>query len=384
MQRRAFFTAMARYTTAVALAPAEQLAQLAVPLLSPASARAAETPGVLSVLQTGAKGDGTADDTDAIQAAIDRSDRVAVPAAAKYYKITRPLVLRSGTQFVGEGEGSHIHSTSTSRSGGIKAAGTRDKRLSGLLVRDIKLTGLATYANGRPSVSNGAGIDIKLADDSAIFRCRVSGWSDNGIGFTDGQRNSILLNQVDSTAQGVQFFAMDIDCYDNRLIGNVVTNTGTYNGYHVEGHAGKGPGMMYRTIVVCNSSDGSWGLGGNVENAPQSVVVGNVSRNSGRVGASGPTILHGLLLFGSPGSVVSNNVATGNAGYGIVVGARCGNCTVEGNITEGNHLGSCLVTDSGGVAPTRNVVFGPNTWKEGNPAIKGDASFVKRQTGSSR
>lgn len=58
------------------------------------------TGAVANVYTYGAKGDGVADDTKAIQAAIDASDEVFLPQGT--YRITAPLVLRPATALIGE------------------------------------------------------------------------------------------------------------------------------------------------------------------------------------------------------------------------------------------------------------------------------------------
>jgi hypothetical protein len=58
-----------------------------------------EIPGIANVFDYGAKGDGRADDTAAIQKAIDEHDDVFLPKG--YFRLTRPLVLRPETRLLG-------------------------------------------------------------------------------------------------------------------------------------------------------------------------------------------------------------------------------------------------------------------------------------------
>lgn len=58
-----------------------------------------QSPGAVNVKQLGAHGDGLQDDTNALQQAIDTSDIVFLPRG--YYRVSRPLQLRSHTKLVG-------------------------------------------------------------------------------------------------------------------------------------------------------------------------------------------------------------------------------------------------------------------------------------------
>lgn len=61
------------------------------------------TPGAVNVKDPpyGVKGDGVADDTDALQRAIDAADTIVLPKG--YYRLTRTLRLRAKTQLIGAG-----------------------------------------------------------------------------------------------------------------------------------------------------------------------------------------------------------------------------------------------------------------------------------------
>jgi len=66
----------------------------------------------------GAVGDGTTDDTVAIQAAIDAGGTVFIPATDNYYKTTTVLKVPSDVKIIGTGEKSFIRNTATSAPAG--------------------------------------------------------------------------------------------------------------------------------------------------------------------------------------------------------------------------------------------------------------------------
>lgn len=304
--------------------------------------------------------------------------RIIVPPTSLYFKIATAIQLSSGVSLEGYGYASRIHTTNTTRLGAIKATGTSGVHKTNVSVRNLRVTGVVVWTAGVPSVQNGAGIDAIYCDGFTVENCWVEKFQDDGIGSTDGQRPHLNFNRVDNAGQAVQVFAQNLDVYGAEMIGNTATNTGIFNAIHCEGLTAAGVGLVIAPRVIGNSSDGTQGLGVNIENAPKAVVVGNTSRNSGLVGAGSPTLLHGINLFGSPNSTVTGNNSFSNPGYGVLISAGCGATVVSGNTTLGNTLGSCQVSDGGGVSSTLNVAMGINSWGEGDIVFTANTSFLNR------
>ena len=185
------------------------------------TALTADSMGVFSVLDFGAKGDGVTDDTAAIEAAI-----TAAPAGttvffpAGVYLVSSPVRLRGGLSYVGEGlatgsgavirqkDGSNI-TGATGRSGVLASdAFLDDASLCGnpVLVKGLHIDGNAA---GNPT-SDASGIVLN-AFWSRIEDCY----------FTDNPAHGILL--TDYTDDGSY---VSNSCSENRVTGNRIDTCG--------------------------------------------------------------------------------------------------------------------------------------------------------------
>lgn len=368
---------------------AEMMAQLARAFGGTGSAR--------SITSYGAVAGDTGNQTASIQAAINAASAagggsVLIPAGT--FRFLTPLDIPSNVELVGLGRASALHFAATTRIDAIRAIGTSGARRSNIRLRNFALYGDTTYAGGVPSVVNGGGVNFVFCDDCEIDRLWVSGFSDGGIAILNGNQNAITNNRVRFTAQGISFNASTVDVYDNVAMGNRISDTGTYNGLHLEGAFGGGAntGKVFDTALVGNVVSDSFETGLNIENAPRTACVGNTVTNSG-IGAT--TINMGLKVFGSPNCAITGNVIQGSNGFGIIVGAGSGETAVVGNVTKSNTGGSIAVTDAavpGGTAisASPNVVIDANNFLEGTNSrgaitVEGNGTvkpprFVTRQT----
>lgn len=336
-----------------------------------------------SIVDFGAVGDDRADDAPAIQQAIDTVSATGgglllVPAGT--FRIERPLWLRSNVRLTGVGAAAVLHLVNTVRSSAIRGEGTRSRPLSGVSIRDLTVAGDVRYAQGGPSVVNGSGIAFVYADDCDVAGVHVVGFSDGGISFHNGNRNSIANCRVERTAQGVSFTAGDVDVTGNMAIGNRISDTGQYNGLHLEGGFGGGTmnGQVSHTTLSGNTIANSWEAGINIELAPHTSCVGNTVRQSG---AGRTAIAMGIKIYGGAFSALCGNTVTGSSGDAIVIGANSGQCSVEGNTTAGNG-GALLLTDSGAQV-TNDVAIGTNNFTEGDIRTQGNVRIRNRTTGFS-
>lgn len=358
------------------------------------SVQAQQPPQPFNVMTTAcgtnakAVGDGSTNDTPAIQCALNTYNSVYLPAPSRCYLVNAPIVMHSYNHLFGQGYASEICSSVSTRVSGIIATGTASQHLTDIRVSGIFLSGLAVWSGGAVSVTNGGGINFQFVDSSRIDNNVVQGWSDAGISVTDGSQNLVFQNQVSNTAQSIQFFASAGNTTGNMLIANVSNGTGDYNAFDVEGATGGGSGKNLDTLIINNSANNSYGIGVNVEVSPNATVVGNLIVNSG-LGQSNsswasqhPNYDSGIELLGAYNSVVSYNQVRNSAGYGIFVGGNAGQVQLDGNATQSNTSGSVYVTDytgPGAGSYTYDVMLGVNTLNEGSVQSGPGVSFINNR-----
>ncbi len=336
-----------------------------------------------SIVDFGAVGDDRNDNTDAIQRAIDTiatqgGGLLLVPAGI--FQIRRALILRTNVRLSGVGSAAVLHLVNTDRSNAIRGDGTRNRPLYGISIRDLTVAGDVRFSGGAPSVVNGSGITIVHADDCDVTGVQVIGFSDGGINFHNGSRNSIANCRVERTGQGISFTASDMNVTGNIALGNRISDTGQYNGLHLEGGFGGGTmnGQVSHTTLSGNTIATSWEAGINIELAPHTSCVGNTVRQSGL----GRTVIAmGIKVYGGAYSALCGNTVTGSNGDAIVIGANSGRCSVEGNTTVGNG-GALLLTDSSAQV-TNDVAIGINNFTEGDIRTQGNVRIRNRTTGFS-
>ncbi|WP_440980282.1 glycosyl hydrolase family 28-related protein (plasmid) [Sphingomonas pseudosanguinis] len=336
-----------------------------------------------SIVDFGAVGDDRTDNTDAIQRAIDTiatqgGGLLLVPAGI--FQIRHALILRTNVRLTGVGSAAVLHLVNTDRSSAIRGDGTRNQRLYGISIRDLTVAGDVRFSGGVPSVVNGSGITLVHADDCDVTGVQVIGFSDGGINFHNGSHNSIANCRVERTAQGICFTASDVNVTGNIALGNRISDTGQYNGLHLEGGFGgeKMNGQVSHTTLSGNTITTSWEAGINIELAPHTSCVGNTVHQSGM----GRTVIAmGIKVYGGAYSALCGNTVTGSSGDAIVIGANSGRCSVEGNTTADNG-GALLLTDSGAQV-TNDVAIGINNFTEGDVRTQGNVRIRNRTTGFS-
>jgi len=337
-----------------------------------------------------APGNSAAANSTALQSAIDWISSLSGGGTITFegytYNFNTVTVSASNVALLGKAPSATLHSQNTTRTNGLNFHGTSGSHISGCSVRRLGVTSTTTWSNGAVvgGVSTGAGIDTNFCDDFVAEENLVSNWSDGGIQIQDSQRCQVLNNRVDQTAQGIQIFAVTVDNFDNVVSGNIVTNTGLYNGIDIEG-APPGTFRNYGTVVIGNWVDTSWNKGINIELSNRATVIGNAVRASGQGSTQTPSpvdgsLWHGIALFGAVNCTVSGNSSFSNAGYGVAVYAGSDFTVISGNATISNGIGSCLVSDLA-TASISSVAMGANSWGEGDIVTSGNVDFLTRTTG---
>jgi parallel beta-helix repeat protein len=324
----------------------------------------------VSVKDFGAKGDGSHDDTSAIQAAIDSVNvagggSVFIPATSSYYLISSPIYLYSNITLFGEGYSSKIYSINNSGTGGILTYPTGQSSypanyLTNIHIKNLSVISNVTYTGGSGTgYNNREAIFLSHCQYSSIEGCFIQGWSGGGATFNDSSYCLISNNYVDSTAQGVVIFGTHGGSSHCVVSNNIITNTGVYVGIQIENGGDFANPVLY-TVVSNNTIYNSYNSGiGNVL-ARYTTITGNTINLTGLITdgqlsqppwgtpsspAEAPSSRSGIVCFGGLGASITGNTVSNSKSYGIVV--QGGDyCTVNSNTTNNSTTGDFLATTS--------------------------------------
>jgi len=329
---------------------------------------------VFSILDFGALGNNTGNQSTIIQVAIDAVSSLGggtIVFPSGVYRTTTSVNLKSNVKIRGD-RGASIHWINTTTGNAFQAIGTGSS-----IIKDIHVEGLAVYGDtsfggGVPTVLNGSAFNFQFVSNSSVRDCNIIGFADNAVAFANGDLNVIDGVTADQCGQSLAIYGTTRGGYGNKVINSTVTRNGTFNAIHSEGRAAGGTQDVLGTQFLNNTVDDSYGHCINGENSPGIVIAGNRVRKAGPGVES--DLIHGIFLFGSPNSTVNGNVSTDNVGRGILIGPNCGNVSINGNTTANNTGGSCLLTDGGGVAASNNVAIGFNAFGEGPVVQSGNVS----------
>jgi hypothetical protein len=271
----------------------------------------------VSVLDFGAVGDGVADDTVAIQAAIDAANHVIVPAGT--YIVTR-VTMRNGVILKGEGRPIVKRKNSASQTSVILADAKNNFAISGLRI-DGNLANNATAADNI-SIINGCysftveGCETYNAKYDNILGRGNGIFVENNADLANGTRSRIDSNTTNDCAVGI--------------LARKVFNLS------IEGNAGEGNTFGGIKLDDPTLPAPNTGTTGNI------VIAGNHYTTSGvGIGAFGNfsdrTALGDILSQGNYTQTfitIDSNVTVGNQLYGLV--AQGQGFAVTSNIVKGN------------------------------------------------
>lgn len=349
--------------------------------------------GALNVKWFGAKGDGSTDDTNAIQAAVDTGLDVFIPATEDYYEISANiLVAASGQTIFGSGKLSYIYQTHATNAA-IKAVSK-----ARVTVRDLRITPPGAQASNKDGSActfdtctfsvmrnihvsyNGTtqnnGLILADSDDCAILDCETEGANmpdgslssaggiDIGILYS-GSRNVIRGNQVKSTnligiAQETQNINMTQQY--NVIADNVVSNSTMHGIIVYDVLTG---GTVTDTTIVGNTvqnikgsiatggGDKSYGNGIYVQGAHRITITGNVVRNT-NIQTDDQTIVLGAIAVNTDDVTITGNTIDTSEVFGIWVNSvqpplTTGNgCVIANNIIK--NCGDGFLDGAAGIA----------------------------------
>ncbi|MDQ0365287.1 right-handed parallel beta-helix repeat-containing protein [Catenuloplanes indicus] len=360
---------------------------------APADAAAAGGEGWISVLDHGAAGDGTTDDTAAIQAALNAaatSSKSVVFPAGRTYKITDQLSARNLTDVVISGYGATVALV-----GGRRAPDPAEKDPYALLLLEnctrVKLVGLTLHDTTRTYRQNG--VRIIKGTGLVIDSVRVQSMRYNGIAVFDATpRTSDDILITNCTTEDTRF-GISTNGRDVRIVNNHVAMDYTSTEEYKRLGAHPGPTKPYESDYfdgICVWAGGT-----------RTVIAGNTLAEIGQsaiwtqavthVTIANNTIfaphLHGIEIDGtaeaskSPVGRTMGISITGNTIVNSVKGAltllSTTDATIAGNSvinTVANAEATCIAINS----RSHKVTVTGNVVRQANPKLP--AIFVKDNT----
>jgi len=330
----------------------------------------------------GAIGDGTADDTTAIQNALNASSAVYFGGPGNTYKITAALTVNSGQVIFGEfatvqqttnntqmfnigtqsnititginavGVGTDFIDSDSSLAVGVYTTGTG---ASNILVENNKFTNFSYTAVRFVGVTNGyannniiAGPGTPILTPGTSYRCYglLADVGCNIINFNN--------NQISKTAQGITLNYASNVIVDSNQLNNIVSQHGIYCGNNtydiiMSNNIINSP---YYIGIKCQTSDTS----ATVNNQNVS-ITGNVINNAGD---------QGIFVGNADGASahthkVENVTITGNSvrysgGYNINVN-NAQNCIISSNVVQNSSQGGIILQSNNYVTVEGNHVL---------------------------
>lgn len=380
-------------------------------------ATAAVRPGdlVLNVKNYGAVGDGSTDDTAAIQAAINAlpaaGGQVFVPAGT--YVVSNTISLREGTQLVGAGPGSILRVASGALGINVLRIGDGSGTLSFASVRDLKISSDGQKTGGAAIVLNTA-YRIWIERMAFEFQYRAVHIINSTIvwlhrcDIRDTKENAITIDS--DFMQGFEWYIDRVLC-DNPT----VTNAGTglmwnggeslhvshsnfqrfQNGFVVDPAAGRESRFGFIDAMLCDfSSDNniritntgsgntigltftnSWsGTATNygiLIDKPGAGLVQGVRWNGGKIfhnGLAGVRFAGGQDVHISNSEIIANSQTVSAARHGVEIAAGQSDfsvigCRIGGGFQQGDTQGYAVLVDVGAsdnYIITNNICTGNN------------------------
>ena len=266
----------------------------------------------------GAAGNGTADDTAALQRAADAAAATGNPLylPAGTYLVSKHIVLHSGLEIAGEGSGLTTIKLKdgTADQGLLYALGARD-----ILIRDLALDANRTRTTSRREDVGGTAVYFSDCDNVELRGCAVRNAEWQGV-WLNGTSNSRVLNNTirDCGIRGVFVTAG----------GARVSHDVTVSGNTVERIDRNGTGIGSGISFIGDTADN----GNRVE---RFTAAGNITRNNGRCG---------ILVTGGRDFTIDGNTSHGNfthpvLGKGILVSEASDRGTITNNTCYGNRGG---------------------------------------------
>ena len=325
----------------------------------------------VNVKSYGAVGDGTTDDTAAIQAAVNASDGVFFPSGT--YKVTSPVTLKANNTVFGEGASSVIFyaavSPPNSQGAFFAKSGSSTTYIDNITICDLKFLGQVATLGFSEFVHL---ISLNGVRNCVVERCVIEGFRGDGIYIGSGDTGAEERHNINVTVR---------DCYingvnnDNRNGVSIVDGSGINidNNYFVNTTRSNMPGAIdvepdsnvyhiIRDISIRNNRIVS--CGGN---------VGNISIFM-------PSIAYTTMPNGF--NIENNYIQSGNAygiyfSYGNFTGGPITEATSEFSLRIANNtINYGATTGRGfGLGNANDTIVENNTFIGGTTSLMGGASL---------
>jgi len=353
--------------------------------MSKAFNNVAKLRGIVDVTEPrfGAKGDGTTDDTAAIQAAIDAVyNRANIPVPlestvgggfvflpAGSYKVTSTLTLRSRVGLCGEGDRvTYIDGSDIASGAVIETEGHG----SSVVVSHADIKDLTIYGDSSGGSINGIHYS---AWASSIERVQIKNCGDGIVLGSSGNSNSLVETtitrcKIHECTNGIvgagSAKATDIRIIDNTINAcdeSGIESTGT-GGWQIIGNNIYNCNNLinFVTVIASNVIAGNYlgeaNLGplvinpGNSSNSGAIAITGNVFKTANNAGGGVTTSDKSVISLVNNGAAtdlesvtIQGNVirdGTGNALYGIYISGTCSKLVIGPNVYEGSFTKEIL------------------------------------------